>query len=195
MRALLLDADIPTPMAVTGSPFEAEFERVLIEKQAGGQAGKYVFKGTVHRATDSRIRKEFDMSDLDGTVVHVIIIQDTLNQTVHVMHRDSKTLTSLPLTESFDLNSGPAISNDDEQLGERYIEGLLCHGYRGSRGGEHVTTLWISDELGEALIEENVGGQEEDMLRLFNIRRGEPDNTLFSVPADYKPESLQFDLT
>lgn len=194
MRAFLIDTDVPTPVMIPGKPFQAEFERVLIQRLSDGQVESYVFKGSIYRATDSRVRKEIDLLELDGTITHMIIIQDTLDESVHVLHATSKTVTSFPLTENLLLNSGISRSSEDIDLGERSIEGLLCHGYsRGTRGTAGFAIFWFSDELGEALIAENIYGQDEDTLRLFNIRQDEPDPDFFLVPEDYRSAYLDFD--
>ena len=190
MRDFLLETDIPAPTHILGRPFQSDFERVLTEKHEDGKTDKYIFSGILYRDVSGRIRKDVNIQNPNGTTVRLIIIQDILSQTVYMIHEEAKSVLALPLTDMLILNSGFATASHDEEIGERQIEGLLCTGYRGKRGEERVTTLWVSDTIGEALIEENTGSQESDVFRLFNIRLNEPDKSLFSIPAGYKNESL-----
>jgi len=185
MRNFLVDTDVPFPTTVKDKPYSAEFERVIFEELDGESRGEYVFRGSVHRTSDGRTRKEFDMLSPDGTRLHLIVIQDTPNRVVHLLHPESISRATIPLTEFIELNSGFALAGHDEKLGERLIEGIPCKGYRGSRGSSRITTLWVSEELGEALIEENlVDGHAEDSLRIFNINLTEPDLSLFVAFAE-----------
>lgn len=185
MRNYLVDTDLPFPATVKDKPYSAEFERIIFEGFGGEPTGKYIFRGSVQRASSGRTRKEFDMLGPDGTNLHLIVIQDTSNRVVHLLHPESNSTASIPLTEFMELNSGFAVAGHDEKLGERLIESVSCKGYRGSRGSNRITTLWVSEDLGEALIEENmVDGQTEDSLRIFNINLTEPDPSLFVTLAD-----------
>lgn len=189
MRDFLLETDVPAPTPIAGRPFQSEFERVFTE-QGEGQALTYTLRGTLYRDGGGNIRKDVSMYNPDGTTVRLIIIQDITERAVYMMHEESKSMVALPYTEALLLNSGFAIASHDQRIGERYVEGLLCAGYRGKRGEDRVLTLWVSDGIGEAVIEEYVGGQEKDVFRLFNINLKEPEKALFSVPTGYERKSL-----
>lgn len=95
----------------------------------------------------------------------------------------------------------PLPAPKSESLGAREIEGLRVEGARhttvipvGSVGNEKpieiVSEQWQSPDLEVAVetkhSDPRMGTTE---YRLQNIRRGEPDRTLFEVPGDYKLET------
>lgn len=84
-----------------------------------------------------------------------------------------------------------------ESLGQQVIEGVQCEGTRsthtipaGAAGNDlpiiTVREQWYSPELQVfVLTKQNDPRSGETIYRLTNINRGEPDRTLFEVPADY----------
>ncbi len=90
-------------------------------------------------------------------------------------------------------------SNDVfEDLGLKEIEGIQTHGYRttvlgteneGEWNGRptYVAECWVSDELAITVLEirTNLKGKSESRVTRSNIRREEPDSSLFEIPADY----------
>lgn len=84
-----------------------------------------------------------------------------------------------------------------ESLGTRTIEGLQTQGTRtvrtipaGQIGNERpieiVTEEWFSPELQVVLLRRNVDPRTSEIVyRLTQIRRGEPNAALFTVPAGY----------
>jgi len=85
-----------------------------------------------------------------------------------------------------------------ESLGTRTIQGIDAQGTRitmtwsarSSRIRRDVVSVderWISRELGMALVlKRSVGGSASAVVQLENIRREEPDASLFVVPPDYR---------
>ena len=90
-----------------------------------------------------------------------------------------------------------------EILGERTIEGIRAEGCRITRtlqakpGSDQpdfsVTEIWASPELEiNLLTTERYADGTERLTRLTNIRRDEPDHTLFQVPDGYKnPDEIR----
>jgi hypothetical protein len=84
-----------------------------------------------------------------------------------------------------------------EKLGTREIEGVTATGTRRSRtipageiGNEKpiksVLETWYSEELKTVVLTTNDDPQSgQTVMRLVNIRIGEPEPSLFDVPADY----------
>jgi hypothetical protein len=84
-----------------------------------------------------------------------------------------------------------------EDLGDQTIEGLSTHGTRstttipaGVMGNElpliTVSEQWFSNELQVLVLTKHSDPRVGDTTyRLTNIRRGEPDRSLFQVPTDY----------
>jgi hypothetical protein len=87
--------------------------------------------------------------------------------------------------------------NVEEQLAPRQIEGVLAEGHRntttipaGAIGNEQPITIvseeWTSPDLGVLVMTDHKDPRMgESSYRLLNIVRGEPDGSLFQVPADY----------
>lgn len=96
--------------------------------------------------------------------------------------------------------TGAAVSSTAkiEPLGTKIIEDLECEGSRtvttiaaGSVGNEKAIEIvyerWYSKELDLIVYSRHYDPRYgEQIYRMSNIRRAEPDRTLFNVPADYK---------
>jgi hypothetical protein len=90
-----------------------------------------------------------------------------------------------------------------EDLGTQSIEGVTAHGTRtshvipaGKIGNEKPITVttesWFSDEVGlEVLRVHKDPWSGEVTTKVTNIRRGEPEASLFVAPADYKVEKME----
>jgi hypothetical protein len=98
-----------------------------------------------------------------------------------------------------------------EELGKQVIEGVEAEGTRvtftipaGEIGNEQpinvVTESWYSAELQVTVMRKHTDPRNGEMTyRLTNIRRAEPDRSLFEVPADYTvkeiiPSKMKLDL-
>ena len=69
-----------------------------------------------------------------------------------------------------------------EDLGERAIEGFRCRGQRVLYGDGTTETWWdVAHSLDRPLLRRSLTANEEYEARLFNIRRREPDSTLFAA--------------
>ncbi|MCX6621724.1 MAG: hypothetical protein NTY38_11755, partial [Acidobacteria bacterium] len=97
---------------------------------------------------------------------------------------------------------GPLNSKDvpQESLGRQTMEGVPVDGTRSSHtipegqvGNDRpitsTTEQWYSPDLQVTVMRKTVDPQVgENIYRLTNIGRAEPDASLFQVPADYKVE-------
>lgn len=98
-----------------------------------------------------------------------------------------------------------------EALGKQNIEGVEAEGTRstftipaGEIGNEQpiniVTESWYSPELQVTVMRKHTDPRQGEMIyRLTNIRRAEPDASLFTVPADYTvkenlPSKMRLDM-
>ena len=78
------------------------------------------------------------------------------------------------------------------------IEGIEFEGTRITQTSEgepvltHTVERWYSDELKLIGLVEISGPYETGTVRLQNLRRQEPDPTLFKIPADYKVQDIQW---
>ncbi|HQR37726.1 MAG TPA: hypothetical protein PLF26_04935 [Blastocatellia bacterium] len=88
-----------------------------------------------------------------------------------------------------------------ESLGKRNIEGVECEGTRSTitiaageigneRAIEVVTEQWYSPELQTVVMRKHTDPRfGETTFRLTNVKREEPDKSLFEVPADFKVDN------
>jgi hypothetical protein len=85
-----------------------------------------------------------------------------------------------------------------EDLGEKYIDGTLAHGFKttqlGSQGdgdwygrAVKITEIWVSDDLAATLVEVDTYPRlkTEDTSTLTNIQREQPDRSLFEIPVGF----------
>jgi hypothetical protein len=103
----------------------------------------------------------------------------------------------------------PDISVED--LGYREIEGISARGVRltnlgtesdGEWNGKpvRISETWASDDLAATILEihSNPRKQMEDIVTLTNIKRQEPDHSLFEIPQGYKinptPDEMPFQM-
>jgi hypothetical protein len=103
------------------------------------------------------------------------------------------------------INKAPSNEQPEnkEDLGTQSIEGVTARGTRtshvipaGKIGNEKPITVttesWFSDEVGmEVLRVHKDPWSGEVSTKVTNIRRGEPDASLFTAPADYKVEKME----
>ena len=99
-------------------------------------------------------------------------------------------------------NPSSSEAETKEDLGTQSIEGYVAKGTKatkvipaGKMGNEKPITVttesWYSDELGlEVLRVHNDPWSGEVTTKVTNVRRGEPDASLFTPPADYKVEKM-----
>jgi TonB family protein len=92
----------------------------------------------------------------------------------------------------------PRFAGAQESLGKQLVEGVEAEGTRttvtipaGAMGNERplqiVSERWYSAELQTVIMTRHSDPRfGETTYRLTNISRGEPDHSLFEVPADYK---------
>jgi hypothetical protein len=184
------------PAGVEDRPFQAQFELVALRRSAGGETTRRVTRGAVYRAQNGRSRREVYAGDRAEKVIKTIIIHDPTKHEGYLLDPESKTFFRMPIGGTAESGEGGASGAelpafDGEDIGRKVIDGLACRGYRrgGAAGG--VLEYWVAEELLEAVWVRSLEGDHEDTLRVFDIRRGEPDGKLFTVPAEYQEVGLK----
>ena len=193
---------------------EPRTERVARDSQGRLRTDWTSGKYKVQNGPDAGTEQEQHHITICDPVKGLSISLDTLNKTamvqkVNLTHIQPKGLsvpTSLPSFCSRQSRVPPTLPNVEvEDLGHRTIEGLDVEGVRQKRiivlqGGAsgvttaapremiNVTESWCSEELGAVIL--RVIGAEKNgstqTIAMVNIRRGEPDETLFQIPPDYR---------
>ncbi|MFN0110014.1 MAG: energy transducer TonB [Blastocatellia bacterium] len=145
-------------------------------------------------AVEAARQWEFKPTELGGQPVKVQGVL-TFNFTLQGEENNSAAQNNAQPARQF---SRVNLSNSNtESLGKQTIEGIEVEGKRttttipaGAIGNERsiemVSETWYSPELQTTIMtKRNDPTSGESTFRLTNIRRGEPDASLFQVPADY----------
>ncbi|MGI8992518.1 MAG: energy transducer TonB [Bryobacteraceae bacterium] len=130
-----------------------------------------------------------DITIFDPTTrIQTTLIPQTLQANVVALPPQQPRPVSLPVR--------PVIQRDD--LGVSSIEGLIVHGFRQSRtipegaaGNNRPITItdeyWYSDELHMNITLKHTDPQHgTQLVTLTQVSRGEPDEKMFKVPAEYR---------
>lgn len=183
---------ILTQTITTGRPFQARYEQICRMRTPNGEVLQEMIVGAVFRDNDGRLRKELRLPDAPGEGITLAFLADPLNESIYILDPQSRTFVRERFPTTLSDTDHPSLvpANkdfsvvDDEHLGVQELEGLLCHGHRG-RLNDAVVEFWYSDELIEIVLEKRTGRDEDTTLRLFEIRRVEPDGELFNIPPGY----------
>jgi hypothetical protein len=201
---------------VKGIPLSADVVTTHVQVLADGN--KITNEDTSHfyRDSEGRTRRENKLTMLgqSSDAPSMIMINDPVAHTRFVLNTMHKSADQLVSTEGSNVmymkkvqdervvTGGPAGSSAEakEDLGTQTIEGMVAHGTRASHvipagkiGNERPITVttesWYSDEIGiEVMRVHKDPWSGEVTTKVTNVRRGEPDASLFTPPADYKIE-------
>lgn len=198
--------------AMAGAPFSADVISQSTQVQAGGTPVTQESHCKMFRDSAGRTRSETELqSSVAGTVVRrLVTIVDPVQGTSMVLDVAAKSATvfHLPAAPAMNANkvslAAPATAGrasvkqsspqGTENLGAMMLEGFAVTGTRRPGAPEAakvsavnvVTESWFSKELKVDLLVSRQGPQSVSRTtRLTNITPGEPDPTMFQVPADY----------
>jgi hypothetical protein len=199
---------------IKGAPYTAT--AVTESTQVLSDGNRIVNKrsGLVARDSEGRIRREETMGRIGGLQVggpNMIMIHDPVAKTATMLDPDSKTarvmnargMRGLHRKMEFMKKGGepqhPEMGQiKKESLGTQQIEGVNAEGTRitrtipaGAVGNEKPIDItvetWTSTDLHVLVLSKRSDPRfGETIFRLTNIKRAEPDPTLFQVPSDFK---------
>ena len=148
-------------------------------------------------AVEAARQWEFKPTELSGQPVRVQGIL-TFNFTLEGEDANINDQNTDQSVQSVRTRTGvPTFNSNTESLGKQMIEGIEAEGKRtvttipvGAIGNERaieiVSESWFSPELQTVIMSKRTDPTSgETTYRLTNIRRGEPDASLFQVPSDY----------
>lgn len=198
---------------VTGNPFQADtVTTMILGEERSPKIGER--PGTVSRDRKGRIRSErviskYKVKTGDGIGKEVesktILICDPVNRTLTELDPLGKTArvrrwsqdgTTNTWNRSQNYCAALFVFNDLEDLGHRTIEGFDAEGRRriedrarsvdarGSEIPEGVNDQWCAPELQAVVLQVSQDAGRE-VTELKNIRRVDPDASLFEIPQDY----------
>jgi hypothetical protein len=148
------------------APLQAQFEEKYFEKIQHADTPQLMIVGRAYRDAEGRVRKDFEHQVFSNPTVRVSVIFDPTTNIVYALDHDAKTVHKgeFPGKSAEKMFTSPAETPLDiypaehqlkrKDLGEREIEGFICHGYQLEiRVGNHTNRyeIWISSQLNEVL--------------------------------------------
>lgn len=191
---------------IEGKPFSADVINQHSKALADGNRIDQEMNGKMYRDSQGRIRSENEVFVANGEKHQFVSIHDPMQGVTISLDPSRKTARinhypnpaeRPPMPPPVSAQDRPRESHSSEQLGHMQIEGFDAIGTRFTRttpanaiGNAQplvsVTEMWRSPELNVELVVKNSDPQNgENVHKLLNIQRGEPDPALFQVPADY----------
>jgi len=196
---------------VTGAPYSAQVVTEHTETLSDGNQINQKHAMNVYRDGQGRTRREQTLGAIgaftaSGTPPQAIFINDPVAGVAYVLDPVRKTARkfTLPTPRQPRPNDGqqfqrgnPDPNSSTSSLGSKTIEGVLVQGTQVTRtipagriGNVQpiriVNTRWFSSELNVNVRTETTDPTHGNTTTsLTNINRGEPDASLFQVPADY----------
>lgn len=203
---------LSSEMSVSGKvvkhvPYSAETLTEHTRTLANGARLTQRTTGLVYRDDEGRTRREMSASyagpfATGGDTQHLIFINDPVAGTSTTIMPESDKAVTKPMPANNDEAveaEATAENRRVESLGKEMIEGFAAEGTRttivipaGSIGNDEpleiVHERWYSPELQTILLSKHSDPRwGETIYKLFNIDRGAPDSSLFSLPADSPP--------
>jgi hypothetical protein len=193
LRWLVLLSQVGQPMEHCGVGFEADYEKVVVTIESDGRRTESHEQQRLYRDSKGRMRMEFTRVGDQGVTLRFAWINDQRNGRSIVL--DLATGKPLPRRprqppDGQARSPGPTAaavppaaqeSQTREDLGEAQIEGLAARGWRFT-SPSFVSEAWKATLIDEpALLRKSRQPGEEKMERLFNIRLGEPNPSLFAA--------------
>src|ERR1035438_9180921 len=202
---------------ITGTPLSGDFVVSHDTTLADGNRIHSESTTKVYRDAQGRVRREVGVdlaTPATGNVKRsMVVITDPVAGKRYMLNPDNKTAREMPMRgpkrqgeaheEHMRAMGGPDESGwvTNVQLGTKAVNGLQAEGVRvtrtipaGAIGNdkpiEVVTERWFSPDLQIAVMTVHTDPMMGTVTtKLVNIARGDPDASLFQVPADYKIEA------
>ena len=202
---------------ITGSPLSGDFVISHDTTLADGNRIHHESTSKVYRDAQGRVRREVGVdlaTPATGNVKRsMVVITDPVAGKRYMLNPDNKTAREMPMhgskhqgearEEHMRAMGDPAEpgSVTKEQLGTKAVNGLQAEGVRvtrtipaGAIGNEKpievVTERWYSSDLQIGVMTVHTDPMMGTVTtKLVNVARGDPDASLFQVPADYKVET------
>jgi hypothetical protein len=186
-------------IGVKGKPFCAEVVNESTKVMGHGDLVHHESHSRLFRDSEGRVRSESgENGQVQVTIIdpvgRVIIVLDPQIKTATI--EDAPAPSTLPAGDQSE-KSIPEMAQ--KKLQDKEIEGFRASGTRYSHsidmGQSHealtiVTEIWYSPELQVTLLtSQEESPSNRNLMRLTNIRRGDPAPQLFQVPPDYKVKS------
>jgi hypothetical protein len=197
---------------VKGAPYTATATTESTQVLADGNRIVHTQSGFVARDGQGRTRREETMGRMGPVAVNgakMIMIHDPVAQAMYMLNPDKQTAhvmkhEAMPGMAQMHRKMMKSMSQDEqgeiktESLGTQEVGGVTAEGTRvtrtipaGAIGNEQPIQItvetWTSPELQTVVLQKrNDPRFGETVFQLTDIKKGEPDASLFQVPAGYK---------
>lgn len=194
---------------VKGAPFTAQAITENTQTLANGARISRKNTATIYRDSEGRVRRELKLTGvgplaLEGNGVNLIFIDDPVSGEIFTLYPEEMTANRIkpqgPLPGNRQEIKGPPEAGEGktESLGKKIIEGIEAEGTRttftipvGQIGNDQplyiISESWFSPELQIVIMSRHSDPRfGENVYRLTNINRTEPQRSLFTVSNDYK---------
>lgn len=200
----------PKDKVVTGSPYSASFSTQSTQTLPDGNQITRTSTGTFARDSQGRTRRDLTLQSIGPWAAeskpapHVAFINDVVTSTQYILQPDQKTARKMVRSGRGPRGNGnpppPRPTNDNVvtvSLGTQTINGVSAEGTRYTRtipagriGNARPIVItserWYSNELQATVLSKRSDPRMgETVFQLTNVQRGEPDPSLFQVPADF----------
>lgn len=166
-----------------GKPFLANLRQSISRRNPNGNVVTRSVTGTIARDSSGRYRQDLFFKAAPGQSLSFAIIQEAVAKVTYVLDLTNRTVIQ---QETLVKEQGDNSIMTGLSAQKKVIEGLTCIVYKIKARDGIEMELWFSEDLETVLFERTVSGSEEREIRLDNIRRIEPDESLFRIPADFK---------
>jgi hypothetical protein len=187
---------------IAGAPFTAKVVVTWNRPEIGGGTASREYYTTVARDSQGRVRREIrefvPANSIEEPPLRSFTILDPVAGTRTTCTKEWMTCASATFDPALALrkNAADQSAAGRESLGQQTIEGLPATGTRqtlsnvSGPGGDRLaisrTDAWYSPDLHMNLAVTRTDPQLGVVtLQVTNLRQGEPDSTLFAIPAGY----------
>jgi hypothetical protein len=181
-------------VSTTPGPYSAQLEQRSLRKGEGDSARESTWLWTLHRDAGGRTRAQIRLT-IDGEGVEVAILMDLrMGQALVIDTATGKILSQRALARLVPLGPMRSAANSPappqkgsprvEDLGIRIVENVQCRGERVTYDDGTIES-WraMNGGLDEPVFTRTMTESAQYESRLFNIRFGDPDPSLFA-PLD-----------
>jgi hypothetical protein len=204
---------------VTGSPFSAQVTRETVQVLSNGTKVDQKETGTVARDSVGRTRQDMTLPAIgplaaSGQVPHLAFIRDPVAGKNYILNEDKKTALTVTrpagangqnregMREGMRQNQNANVQTTS--LGTKVIDGLTVQGTLYTRTipagqiGNSAPIVITREEWYSTDLQMVVSSTRTDprfgttTYQLTNINRGEPTQSLFTVPSDYTAAPMRF---
>jgi len=182
---------------IRNKPYHCRYEWIHSTNGPNQEAVKKTEVGISCRDSEGRERIE-RRTNSSSDCLESAQVYDPVKELEFILLGDSQVIQFSPdpsafSAHTFELDDGSAIALPDarqphigDYVGEEEIGGMVCKRYSVIREGKYTLEYWFSTELEEIVRIKISTKSRKSEYRLFDIRRVNPDMSVFAMPQEAK---------